>query len=187
METAGGPRLQDLVAQVIGGDPEAFRELFALAEPSAYALALGQLGNAEDAREVVQEAALASYRGLKDLRSPEKFPAWVCGIVRYLGIRRLRRRKPVSLSTLSFEPEAFPVEEPVDAEEASRVREALASLPSGYREALLLRHVEGKSYEEIAELLGLSVPGVDSRLSRGRALLRRKLETSLPAGEEEGL
>ena len=176
MEILERSRLPELVARVRRGDTEAFRDLFALVEPSAYALALGQLGNAEDAREVVQEAALASYRGLGALRDPAKFPAWVCGIVRYLGIRRLRRRKPLPLSALPYEPEGVPPEEPGDSEEADRVRKALASLPSGYREVLLLRHVEGKTYEEIAETLGLSVSGVDSRLSRGRALLRRRLE-----------
>ena len=181
MEISEQNRLHHLVEQVRKGDAEAFRELFSLVEPSAYALALGHLGNAEDAREVVQEAALASYRGLGSLRDPAKFPAWVCGMVRYLGIRRLRRRKPLPLSALPSDPEAFFPDEPMDAEEAARVRKALASLPSGYREALLLRHVEGKSYEEIAELLGLSVPGVDSRLSRGRALMRQRL------GPEAGL
>ncbi len=176
MEVSEQERFSLLVIRIRSGDTEAFREIFSMVEASAYALALGQLGNAEDAREVVQEAALASYRGLAALRDPAKFPAWVCGMVRYLGIRRLRRRKPVSLSALPFEPEAVPSEEPLDVEETERVRSALSSLPSGYREVLLLRHVEGKSYEEIAETLGLSVPGVDSRLSRGRALLRRKLE-----------
>ena len=170
-----------LVARVRQGDPEAFRELFSAVEPSAYALALAQLGNPEDAREVVQEAALESYRQIACLRDPEKFPGWVCGMARLMSLKRFKRARGVSLERLAVEPAApVPPDPEAVAGEFDReaLRKALSGLPSRYREVLVLRHMEDRSYEEIAELLGLTPAGVDSRLSRGRALLRRRLAAS---------
>ena len=165
----------ELVALVREGDTEAFRELFALVEPSAYALALAHLGNPEDARDVVQDAALESYRKIDTLRDPTLFPAWVCGMVRFLSFRRLRRPRALSLESLAVEPAA--ALEPSDEGEwdGTALKRALFEIPSHYREVLVLRHMEDKGYEEIGALLGLSLAGVDSRLSRARALLRRRM------------
>ncbi len=168
-------RSAELVALVREGDTEAFRELFALVESSAFALALAHLGNPEDARDVVQDAALESYRKINSLRDATLFPAWVCGMVRFLSFRRLRRPRSISLESLPVEPAS--AREPVGEGEwdGSALKRALFDLPSRYREVLVLRHMEDKGYEEIAGLLGLSVAGVDSRLSRARALLRRRM------------
>jgi RNA polymerase sigma-70 factor (ECF subfamily) len=169
-------RSAELVALVREGDTEAFRDLFALVESSAFALALAHVGNPEDARDVVQDAALESYRKIDSLRDATLFPAWVCGMVRFLSFRRLRRPRSISLESLPVEPA---VQEPSGEREgewdASALKRALFGIPSHYREVLVLRHMEDKGYEEIAGLLGLSLAGVDSRLSRARALLRRKM------------
>ncbi len=122
-----------LVARVRQGDSEAFRELFSLVEPSAYALAVAQLGNPEDAREVVQEAALESYRCIHSLRDPARFPAWVCGMVRFLGFRRMRRPRPVSLESVSEPLAAEPPGQEDGAPQDAAVRQALLSIPSRYR------------------------------------------------------
>lgn len=172
---------EELVGRVRCGDAEAFRELFASAEPAAYALALSQLGNPEDAREVVQEAALESFRKIACLRDAARFPAWVCGMVRFLSYRRLRRPRAMPLdavpaSVLAGGPMPEGSEPGASGETPGAVSRALLTLPESYRQALWLRHVEGKSYGEIARLLGISVAGVDSRLMRGRERLRRKLK-----------
>ena len=167
-------RSAELVALVREGDTEAFRDLFALVESSAFALALSHLGNPEDARDVVQDAALESYRKIESLRDTTLFPAWVCGMVRYLSFRRLRRPRSVSLDALPLEPTAALQSTEGDLDGAV-LKQALFALPSRYREVLVLRHMEDKGYEEIGALLGLSQAGVDSRLSRARSLLRRRM------------
>ena len=68
-----GARASALVSRVRGGDTEAFRELFALVEPSAFALAFSHLHNSEDARDVVQDVALESFRKLSCLKEPSAF------------------------------------------------------------------------------------------------------------------
>ena len=170
-------RVRGLVSRVRSGDTEAFRELFACVEPSAYAQALGMVGNPEDAREVVQEAAMESFRRIDCLRDPAKFPAWVAGMVRFLSLRR--RRRPRLLSLEGVPPEALAVRAAPSAEEADAedpgVAKALGALGARYREVLILRHVDGKGYGEIARDLGISSAGVDSRLSRARAMLRKAL------------
>ena len=161
-----------LVARIRSGDSEAFRELFAFVEPSAYAQALGMVGNPEDAREVVQDAALESFRRIDCLRDPAKFPAWVAGMVRFLSLRR--RRRPRSLPLEAVSPEALSVQAVEPVEDPGILR-ALGTLGARYREILVLRHVDGKGYGEIARDLGISPAGVDSRLSRARAMLRKAL------------
>ncbi len=168
-------RSAELVALVREGDTEAFRELFALVESSAFALAVAHLGNSEDARDVVQDAALESYRKIDALRDATLFPAWVCGMVRFLCFRRLRRPRSISLESLPVEPAAAQELSGEGEWDGAALRRALFEIPSHYREVLVLRHMEDKGYEEIAELLGLSLAGVDSRLSRARALLRRRM------------
>lgn len=170
-----GARASALVLRVRGGDTEAFRELFALVEPSAFALAFSHLHHSEDARDVVQEAALESFRKLSCLKEPAAFPAWVCSMVRFLSFRMRRRRRSLSLEDLAREPAAADRSEGGQEGPDPAVGRALSSLPARYREVLVLRHMEGRNYEEISELLGLTPAGVDSRLSRARAMLRRKL------------
>lgn len=168
-------RSAELVALVREGDTEAFRDLFALVESSAFALALAHLGNPEDARDVVQDAALESYRKINSLRDASLFPAWVCGMVRFLSFRRLRRPRSISLESLPVEPAADREPSGEGEWDGAALKRALFDIPPHYREVLVLRHMEDKGYEEIAGLLGLSLAGVDSRLSRARALLRRKM------------
>lgn len=177
-----GLRSAALVARVKQGETDAFRELFALVEGPAYALALAHLGNPEDARDVVQDAALESYRRLDCLKDPTRFPGWVCGMVRFLSYRRLRRPRSASLDAMPLEPAAREPEAPAEA--LPDVKQALFSMPSHYREVLVLRHMEDRTYEDIATLLGLTPAGVDSRLSRARSLLRRKLAALERQGRE---
>jgi len=153
---------------------------------SAYNLAKWLTRSHEDAEDVVQDAflrafsAFESYRG--DDAQPQNAKAWLLTIVRNTSMTWLKRNRNVG-ATLAFE-EALddPRERSPDPEEIlliscdrEEVRHALEQLPSDFREAIVLREMEGLSYREISAAIGVPLGTVMSRLSRGRDWLRRIL------------
>jgi RNA polymerase sigma-70 factor (ECF subfamily) len=151
---------------------------FNLTAAAAYAL----LADAEDARDVAQDAFLEAARTLPLLREPAKFANWVYGIARRKAIYVLRRRKlhHQALEYKQDEERALPPAEEAGAplarqERAGEIRRALDQLPEIYREVLVLKYMDGRSYEEIATLLGLSQAAVAKRLTRAKGMLRESL------------
>ena len=151
---------------------------FNLTAAAAYAL----LSDAEAARDVAQDAFLEAARTLPLLREPAKFANWVYGIARRKAIYVLRRRK-LHHQALEYKQDAeraLPPAEEAGAplarqERAGEIRRALDQLPEIYREVLVLKYMDGRSYEEIATLLGLRQAAVDKRLTRAKAMLRESL------------
>jgi len=164
---------------------------------SAYNLAKWLTRSHEDAEDVVQDAflrafsAFESYRG--DDAQPQNAKGWLLTIVRNTSMTWLKRNRNAG-SMLAFE-EALedPRERSADPEEIlliscdrEEVRQALEQLPPDFREAIILREMEGLSYREISSTIGAPLGTVMSRLSRGRDWLRRILSTPKPLNPKEG-
>lgn len=163
-------------------DAEAFAALIRQFERMALSVAYGMLGDASAAGDVAQEAFIRAWERLDDLREPERFKTWLCGIVRNMAIDALRRRKPaepLGPTNVALAPErwtANPMEEVDRRENARRVAEAIASLDEASRLVVTMRYYEDLSSKEIAEALGMTPAAVDMRLSRARKQLRALLE-----------
>ena len=173
-----------VIRAVIGGDVDAYEALVREYEKNVYNLALRMTGNSEDAYDMSQEAFLKAYNSLPSFRGDSKFSVWLYRIVSNvcLDFLRSRTRKPtVSLSTENDEGEEVELdiadEEQTPEKELDRkltrdaVQRGLKSLPAEHREILLLREIQGLSYEEISEALGLEVGTVKSRIFRARKKL----------------
>ncbi|MCK4284184.1 MAG: RNA polymerase sigma factor [Candidatus Brocadiae bacterium] len=162
-----------LVKAALAGDREAFSILVRRHQDYAYGVAVGLLSDFELARDVVQEAFLCAYRDLPRLKSPARFGGWLRGIVRHTAHRALRElarvRSMAEELRRTVEPFARTVLPDRSAEEAERretVRRALERLNDRNREAVSLYYVDGFSYAEIAEFLGVTKATVQGRLPR---------------------
>ncbi|MBK9519199.1 MAG: sigma-70 family RNA polymerase sigma factor [Anaeromyxobacter sp.] len=176
---------QELLEAARAGDRPALEALLARHQPRVYRFGLKMCRDPEDAKDVLQDTLLAVARGVKDFRGASQVSTWLYTIARSFCIKKRRRSK--------FAPE---VEESLDAhapgEEARQLadpargadeslagrqievalEQAIGALDPMYREVLVLRDVEGLSAPEVAEVMGLSVEAVKSRLHRARVAVR---------------
>jgi RNA polymerase sigma-70 factor (ECF subfamily) len=158
-QTDSGPSDAELVRRSLLGAKEAFAELVTRHWATAVALAARVLGSAELARDAAQEATVAALTGLDQLRSPERFSAWFCGIALNVSRRwlyQLHREIPgLPMDDLaSASPGPAEIAEAADL--ARRVRDAITTLPGGQRDAVLLFYLQGLSHREAAAELGTS-------------------------------
>jgi RNA polymerase sigma factor, sigma-70 family len=151
--------------------------------PAAYRLACAILRNRDDAADVVQDAFLRAQAAFAQFRG-ESARAWLLAIVRNEALKALRTRArhanviPFDMSVHAAHAVATDPSPEAVAEqrgEFARLQQALDDLPAAYREAILLREVEGMSYREIAEVVSTPVGTVMSRLHRARDQLRTAL------------
>jgi RNA polymerase sigma-70 factor (ECF subfamily) len=145
-----------------------------------FRVALGFLGNGVEAEEVAQETFVQVFRHLGQFRGESSFYTWICRICVNLCLRRREQLSQAQVresSEVEVEPvdTQTPEDELVQREQAAQLRRALRALPREYRTALVLREVNSLSYEEIAEVLGLPMGTVKSRVHRGRMLLKDRL------------
>lgn len=166
------------------GDPEAFEEIYRAYEEMVFNLALRLSGDRERAADLSQEIFLRIYRHLGTFQGRSSVKTWVYRVAVNHCRSRLARRPPPSrpgdaddeqLARLA-DPRRSPEERAVASDEARRVERALAGLPRTFREAVVLRDLEGLAYDEIAEVLGLRLGTVRSRIARGRRMLRETLQ-----------
>jgi len=152
---------------------------------AAYNLARWLTRNEQDAQDAVQEAYLRAFRYFPGMRGGPARP-WLMKIVRNTCYTWLRANRPLQ-EAAEFDENLFPPDfRAPDPEEAvlqsdngAVVRRALEELPVNFREVLILREIEGMSYKEIAEIIGVPIGTVMSSLSRARSLLRQILEDRL--------
>jgi RNA polymerase sigma-70 factor, ECF subfamily len=179
------------------GDALAYERLVAEHSGDVFALLFRLTSDAEEARDLAQETFLRAFQSIDRFRGDSSLKTWIYRIAinqarnRWRWWRRRRRDVTVSLdatdeqreqplaATLANESSLSPEQETLAREREAQLREALTGLRQSYREAVILRDVEGFSYEEIAQTLQISIGTVKSRISRGRLELRRKLEGSL--------
>lgn len=177
-----------LVDRVLAGDKQAFEELVRRHERRVYRITLAITGNSEDAEEAMQDTFMQVYRHLAQFRRESRFTTWLTRVAVNEALQVRRARKP----TVSLDDPETPAEEELmprrveqwysdpekryAREEKRRiVEEAIQSLPTIYREAFVLRDVEGLTTEEAAEALGQSVTATKSRLLRARLMMRKAL------------
>lgn len=181
----------ELVTRAAAGEPAAFEALVEKYRGRVYGLALRMLNSEDDAAEVLQETFISAYRNLSNFRGEAQFGSWVSRIAANHALMRLRHRKVVGqieapLDEPSFNERGSLVdeisdfgnveEEAINHELRDAIEAAAARLGDDYREVFVLRDLEGMSYEEIAELTGVTVPAVKSRLHRARLSLRSAID-----------
>lgn len=165
------------------GDPSAFEEIFTRYQGMVYNLALRMSGNREEAADLSQDVFLRVYRHVGRFKGRSTLKTWIYRVALNCCRSRRARRWPLTQEL----PEAEALEELQErrstperdalARDAGRlVGRALEQLPSPYREAVVLRDIEGLSYTEIADILEVRIGTVRSRIARGRERLRQLVE-----------
>lgn len=183
---------QEIVVLARAGEEAAYRELIRRYERPLFSLLYRMVRDRELAEDLAQETFIKALNAIESYRPEYKFSSWIFKIANNAAIDHLRRRE---LDTLSLEgsphaetPEAVEAtalqigdrqESPLDAVEArelgGQIEQAIAQLRPEYRSCILLRHVEGRAYEEIAEILSLPLGTVKTYIHRARNELRQAL------------
>jgi len=174
------------------GEREAFEQLVARFHADIYGLLYRLLGDREEARDATQETFLKVYRAIGRFRGECGLRTWLYRIAlnqaanchrwwrrngdRLVSIDALREGTDPPLSETLVDPHADPEQRAIAREEERLLTEALGRIRPVFRVALLLRDVEGLSYEEIADALQISLGTVKSRIARGRELLRQEVQ-----------
>lgn len=176
-----------LIRRYLGGDVKAFDLLVVRHARLAGAVALSVVADYDAAKDVVQESFVKVLEGLATLEDASRFRGWLRNVVRTTALDHLRRRKVVGRAAQELPgqdddggpalpaPDVGPDDLLARAELRAQVREEIAHLPESQREVVLLKYLDGRSYEEIADITGLTVNTIESRLFRARATLRRRL------------
>lgn len=165
----------DLVRRVLAGDSSAYAGLVARYRDRLGRYAVHMLGNREEAEEALQDAFVRGYRSIGRCVSPERFGAWLYGILvnrcRTAGARATRRGRVFVHDEAALNGASLPsaIER---AEFEDVVRWALARLTPEYREAFLLKFVDDLEYEEMAQLTGAGISALKMRVKRAREQLQ---------------
>jgi RNA polymerase sigma-70 factor, ECF subfamily len=185
---------EQLVEAARSGDDKAMEELLARHEKQVYRFGLRMCGSEEDAKEVLQETLLAAFRGVHAFRGDAELSTWLYHVARTHCLRLRRRR---SGAPEEFQPLDSPMATSIAAAEAtpdmvSHARQlgevlqaAILALPEAQREVLILRDVEGLTADEAAQVVGIEVRALKSRLHRARLQLREYLSTLLGEGTQD--
>ncbi|MEI8381742.1 MAG: sigma-70 family RNA polymerase sigma factor [Planctomycetota bacterium] len=181
---------QTLIDQCLAGRREAFGQLVERYQHRLYHGLLHALGSAEDAQDIAQEAFVHAFEKLSSFKGEAAFYSWLFRIALNASVsaRRKTRRMSASVETRrdesGLEPtDENPASEPsyaMDVSDRQRlVRQALSELSEEFRTALVLKEMDGMSYEEIAEVIEVPLGTVRSRIHRARLELRAKLSMLL--------
>jgi RNA polymerase sigma-70 factor (ECF subfamily) len=178
---------QFLLEQARGGDRKALEDLLARHQNQVYRFGLKMCRNPEDAEDVLQDTLLAMARGVRDFRGGSSISTWLYTIARNYCIKKRRRSKFAPAETQSLDSaagvDAVQLPDPGKAPDAAAaerqiqraLERAIAALDPKYREVLLLRDQEGLTAPEVADVLGISVQAVKSRLHRARLDVRERV------------
>jgi RNA polymerase sigma-70 factor (ECF subfamily) len=180
-----GSREQSLVERHLWGDATAFEEVYRRYGEMVFNLAYRLAGEREEAADLTQEVFLRIYRHLGRFHGRSSLKTWIYRVALNHCRSRLGRRRPVEplddgAGAEPVDPSRGPESRALAGDTGRRVAAALAGLAPAFREAVVLRDLEGLAYQEIAEVLGVRVGTVRSRIARGRDQLRELLT----AGEE---
>lgn len=198
VETGDGDEDRRLLERARAGDRDAFRSLVEAHQDRVFRLMRRTLRCDRDtAADMAQEVFLRVHRGLASFDGRSKFTTWLHKIAMNVGISEVRHRRALKRNRWTFSLDApvpgtddyFAEPESRDAEPSARahhqeigaaVRAAVDDLPDDFRQAVLLRDLQGLSYEEIAEILGVPPGTVRSRIHRGRLILQERLREFRP-------
>jgi RNA polymerase sigma-70 factor, ECF subfamily len=189
----------DLVRRIKAGDEGALALMIERYHARVYSLSYGVLRNAEDAEEATQDTFLTLYRKIGTFDESKKFFSWFYRVALNQAYSRARRRKSTAkisiqehqprfsddgrLATVDWPDASVAIEDEASARElAARAAEFIEELPRAYRDVIWMADVEEMPAAEIAEVLGISIPALKSRLHRARLHVRGRLaEISRPA------
>jgi RNA polymerase sigma factor (sigma-70 family) len=179
----------ELIQQLRAGDELAFKALVANYQDMVYNTALGVVQNSEDAEDVTQEVFIQVYRSIDQFKGDARLSTWIYRITTTKAldhIRSRRRKKRFAFITSLFGPNDELIHEPADfqhpgvtldrKEQAALLFKMIEQLPDNQRIAFTLHKTEELSYQEIADVMKLSVSAVESLLFRARQNLRKLLE-----------
>jgi RNA polymerase sigma-70 factor, ECF subfamily len=188
IDLAGGYRGPDepadgeVVRLVLSGQRDSFSILVRRYQEGLFRYALGMVGHPDSAADVVQDSFVKAYTRLEHCRDPDRFGAWVHRIVRNRCLDQIKGMRVRARVELDCD---LMVEAPGSDDRLARVelREALFAaldeLPAAQREAFLLKHLEDRSYEEMAEIADASVSALKMRVKRAREALQELLAPRL--------
>ncbi len=175
---------EKLIGRAAKGDASAFNDLLGMHEKRMYAVCLRMCGNHEDAQDCLQESMLRVYRAISGFKGQSSFSTWVYRVTMNTCLDELRKKKNKQTASLDglldsgWSPSDdldTPEHHAIAVEKKQAIRSAIAELPEDMRSAVVLRDVEGFSYDEISGILGINVGTIKSRISRGREKLREKI------------
>lgn len=182
-----------LVQSVLGGDERAFRELVDRHRAKIFTFIVKIVKNREDANDIAQEVFIKIYHALDSFDPSKNFSSWLFKIAQNMSIDHLRKKRidhvsidetretsrgEISMQIPSADLEPDRELEGMEVGEALEV--AISELDPVYHSAIMLRHVEGKSYDEIADILDMPLGTVKTTIFRARKSLRQKLKRLLP-------
>lgn len=180
---------RELIRKAKQGDMAAFEELLLRHEKIVYNLAFRMMNHSEDAKDISQEVFLKAYRSLANFDERSAFSTWLYRITHNTCIDEMRKRKGKQNYSLEAELENeegsmqrqiadegdTPEESMLRSEQKSEILQALDTLSEEHKAAIILRDVKGLSYDEIAEILEVSLGTVKSRISRARNQLKNEI------------
>jgi RNA polymerase sigma factor (sigma-70 family) len=179
-----------LIQQALGGDQKAYQLLFDAHKQAIFHIIVKIVRNDEEAQDLVQETFIKAFGSLKSYNPTYRFTTWLYKIAANSSIDYIRKRKLQTYSldqplntkdgqvTVEVPDMSYHPERDLSAKQQHiSISEAIKSLPDKYREVIIKRHQEDKSYEEIAESLHVPVGTVKARIFRARELLKKKLKS----------
>ncbi len=180
----------DLLNKAASGNIKAFEELIIGYEKLIYNIAFRMFSNTEDAKDISQEVLIKVYKNIDKCKNIKYFKSWLCTVTNNACIDELRRRKgkeAISLDeTLNNEEgakvmqvasdEPTPLDVALNKEQSSEIQQALNKLSEDYKMLIILRDINGFTYNELAEITKSNLGTVKSRLSRARIALREILK-----------
>jgi len=181
-EAASRTRGRDLALRHRYGDPAAFEEVYLRFAEMVFSLALRMCGDREEAADLSQETFLRVYRHLGRFRGHSSLKTWIYRVTVNCCRSKLRKRSlrrfegPVDHLEELADQRTGPEERTLGHDLGRRLAVAIGELPVAFREAVVLRDVQGLSYGEIGDVLGVRIGTVRSRIARGRERLRGLLE-----------
>ena len=176
-----------LLERARGGDAEALEELLRAVQPQLYRFSMKMCRHTEDAEDVLQDSMITLARSFRDFRGASSLSTWLFTIARSFCIKKRRKStfapdREESLEQLCAKEQErlksttpSPHKQAESAEIWRQVQDGIQRIEPAYREILVLRDIEGLRAKEIAEVVGISVSAVKSRLHRARAQLREHL------------
>lgn len=174
-----------IIERTLKGEPDAFNVLVSRWERQIYGLTLRMLGRDEEAKDATQETFLSAYRNLSKFRGEAKFSSWIYRIALNICHTKLRGRGKASVSLEEqFEVNGFEIAADTDdlsdniqqEQVARHVRRALQGLPAEMRQVIIMKEYEDLKFAEIADILGIPISTVKTRMYTGLAELRKRLE-----------
>jgi RNA polymerase sigma-70 factor (ECF subfamily) len=186
VSTPGDVADHELARRAALGDQGAFDVLVRRHTNRMYRVAVRIVSDSAEAEDVVQEAWISAWRGLAGFRAESAVSTWLYRVVTNAALAHLRRRRPtvpldegaagaagaLTETSTGFDPERSALRD----EQVAAVHRAVAALEPSQRVPLVLHELEGLSYEEVAAIVGTSVPALRSRLHRARVALLAKLK-----------